>query len=264
MLRLRKKLLDYYATINAAYLHAYAEAGTEFLLQELNIAGSESILEIGFGTGGTLVKVKARNPSVTLVGIDKSDKMLQRAKARLAFCGIKDVTLQKINEDHTFPFGNNTFDKIYVESVLGIQEKEHLELMVSEVFRVLKPGGKLTVNETVWLSQIDISEIEAINAQCRELFGIIQASADYPYSDNWLLLFKHCGFATVEAKRITVSKTPIRYTKAEFYSRFYTRLGKIKAWRPAMTRELRAYEKAMRDIYEDKQYMEGLVFNVCK
>jgi ubiquinone/menaquinone biosynthesis C-methylase UbiE len=50
-------------------------------LELLRARAGESILEIGFGTGHSLVSLaKAVGPKGTVFGLDLSDKMLQRAK----------------------------------------------------------------------------------------------------------------------------------------------------------------------------------------
>ena len=54
-------------------------------LELLRARAGESVLEIGFGTGHSLVALaKAIGPKGTAFGLDLSDKMLQRAKMSLA------------------------------------------------------------------------------------------------------------------------------------------------------------------------------------
>ena len=262
---MKNHLLDYYGKINAHYLHAYSEAGSEFLLQELNVKNNECILEIGFGTGGTLVKIKARSPSVRLFGLDASEIMIKKSLSRLRFCGLSNnITLQKINTDNIFPFYENMFDKIYVESVLGIQEGEQLQLLLSEIHRTLKPNGKLILNETVWLPEITLAEMKSINALCKTAFGIIQANAEYPISKHWLQLFKQSGFSKIELKKIDVSIKSKALNTSELLSKLFSFSGKLKKINPAMIKQMNVYKKAMDNLYKKKQHLEGVLFIASK
>ncbi len=200
---MNNKILNYYGNINAAYLHACAEGGTEFLLQELDTKNNETILELGFGTGATLVKIKAKHPQINLYGLEASELMLQKAISRLKFCGLsKKIQLQKTNTSQRFPYSDSFFDKIYAESVLGIQETEEIDFILTEALRTLKPNGKLIINETIWLPSIEYNEIETINKTCKNTFGIIQANAEYYTTLKWEQLFKRIGFSKTESKAV--------------------------------------------------------------
>jgi ubiquinone/menaquinone biosynthesis C-methylase UbiE len=261
---MRKQILHYYGEIHAPYLHAHGEAGTEFLLEELAAKNNECILEFGFGTGATLVKIKARQPMVNLYGLDRAETMLQKAGARLHFCGLLNVTLQKADPGNTFPFADNMFDKIYAESVLGIQDGTNLELILLEMRRILKPNGRIVLNETVWLPAISHAEIKKINDRCKAVFGIIQANADYPNTSHWLQLIHKTGFSNAYAKPIVPVKKTRRFKMPELLSSLYTFFGKLKKINSARRKEMSGYEKNMNSIYENKQYMEGVLFVAFK
>lgn len=261
---MNKELLRYYEKIHATYLHAYSEAGTEFLLQELCVKDNEHVLEIGFGTGGTLVKMRARHSSLKLCGIEQSAEMLHTASSRLKFCGIRDVNLHWLTSNSVLPFTEGLFDKIYAESVLGIQKGKEPEFLLREIHRVLKPGGRVILNETVWLPEISQLEIETINTSCEKLFGIIQSSSEYPNSKHWLQLLKTCGFSQVESKCINPIKKKTIITLPELLSNAYTFIGKLKKLNPSLLKESRAFEKNMGILFTDKQYMEGILFSALK
>ena len=171
----RNDILSYYCNTNTGFLHSHGESATNLLLDRLHPQNFEKILEVGMGTGSTLVKIASRNKRIDLFGVEKSEYMLNKTKQRLRICGIPDrIKLHKIDEDGQYPFDNNFFNKIYGESVLAIQEDFELETTVAEIARVLEPGGLLVLNETIWLSSISFEEIEKINNYCKEKFGIIQ------------------------------------------------------------------------------------------
>jgi ubiquinone/menaquinone biosynthesis C-methylase UbiE len=186
-------ILSYLGKVNASYLHANGRPATSALIQHLNCRPYEHILEIGHGTGATLILLKSKYRKTKFTGIDRSEIMYQKAKNRLRFCGIKDIPLLRTNS-LSIPFPNNTFDKIYLESVLGIQERNDLKSMLKEIKRVLKPHGRLVMNETIWLESTSLSRINSINQNCKSEFEIIQANSKYPYLSDWKLLIQEIGF----------------------------------------------------------------------
>ncbi len=160
-------ILDFYAETNAAYLHARGEAATEKLVALVNGQPGEKILEIGFGTASTLVHMAVAFPKTVFYGVDISPLMYKKAMARLRFCGLeKRCTLHKVQPGERLPFEDGFFDKIYVESVLGMQPGEQLAFAVEEIGRLLKPGGMLILNETIWLDHTTPGEMQAFNRAC--------------------------------------------------------------------------------------------------
>lgn len=265
----QKNFLDHLGRRNAGFLHAYGEAGTEKLLQLIEFNNGESILEVGFGTGTTLVKIAAAGKNVKLHGIERSEIMLKKAKARIRFSGFRNnIFLAKLEPNQQFPFENNFFDKIIIESVLAIQDDDTLYFMLSEIRRVLKPAGKFYLNETVWLSSITPAEIERINSYCKNKFGIVQSNGTYKYRDGWKQLLQENGFTVLEMKsiqEIEVRNKKSRFNVNQSLSKAYSFLGKIMGKLSAgLKRESKFYKEAMKNIFEDKQYLEGIIIVALK
>lgn len=100
------------------------------------------VLELGVGTGATF----AHYPKLSsLTGLDLSEKMLEKARARadaLPFLvELWQTDFQRI------PFGDGSFDT--VSSSLGLCGIPDPALLFSEIRRVLRPGGRLLALEHV-------------------------------------------------------------------------------------------------------------------
>lgn len=176
------QLLEYLAITHQPYLHAKGEIATEYLIQWLDCQPNEKVLEFGIGTGGTLVKVVSRYRNTQFFWVDFSEKMLEKSTDRLKFCQLYDlVELKKTDGKSLNGFTDGFFDKIYVESVLGIQDDEALRGILLEFHRILKPNGKLVLNETLWLESTKRETIVQFNEFAKKSFGIIQANDTYPY-----------------------------------------------------------------------------------
>ena len=74
---------------------------------------------------------------------------MARRRLRLAGLG-KRSSVQPVKPGERLPFGDATYDRIYTESVLGFQDEAGTEALLSEICRVLKPGGRFVANEAIW------------------------------------------------------------------------------------------------------------------
>jgi SAM-dependent methyltransferase len=96
-------------------------------------------LELGCGTGVFLEKTAPSG--ATIHGLDLSEDLLAKARDRMA--GVANVQLDRGNAE-AMPYPDRHFDAVYGSSVL-----HHLDVgaALREVFRVLKPGGRIVFAE---------------------------------------------------------------------------------------------------------------------
>ena len=90
-------------------------------LELLRARAGESVLEIGFGTGHSLVALaKAVGPKSTVFGLDLSDKMLQRAKVNLAKLNLLERVRLRCADATQLPYEANSLDASVHELYAGI------------------------------------------------------------------------------------------------------------------------------------------------
>ena len=262
---MQKEILNYFGKTHAQYIHAKGEIGTIVLIQVLNCQPNEDILEIGFGTGTTLVQLYSSNKTTRFYGLEQSTLMYRKAKARLKFSLIgESVKLSLMETKNQIPFKTNSFDKIYLESVLGIQEGMDLVDLLKEIKRVLRNDGILVMNETIWLDSTGLNDIHHINEFCKSSFGIIQSTSKYPYLKNWMDMLTDLNFTCESITKLNEVRDDI---KSEFkfpyvlLSSTFTTMGKIKsALVPSMRKQKENYIRKTKQIYPDnKQLMEGII-----
>ncbi len=243
-------ILDHYARLHTPYLHARGRLGTHVCLRELTLLPGENVLEIGFGTGQTLVEIAARHPGVRLFGVEKSALMRSVAQKRLRFSGVRGIALAPVAEPSGLPFADAFFDKVYCESVLAILPEAGFKTLLAEIRRVLRPGGLFVCNETVWRDGVSAETIRDINRQCVEWFGIPQASAHPAYLDEWRAGFENAGFQLQKTIRLEGLRIPLKpdVHPALLRSSLFSKWGRVRAlFQPAVRRwrtELHAREQA--------------------
>ncbi len=111
---------------NAAYVHGLAGGVLELLAPQ----PGERILDLGCGDGQLTTKLIAAGAEVT--GVDSSESMAEAARAR----GVNVVVASM----ESLPLPDNSFDAAFSNAALH-WVKNH-EAMLTEVNRVLRPGGR--------------------------------------------------------------------------------------------------------------------------
>ena len=96
-----------------------------------------NVLDVACGTGDMIVILMERGCTVT--GVDISEEMLEVARLK-----VKGARLMVADAEH-LPFEDSIFDS--VTCAFGVRNFVHLEQGLSEMLRVLKPGGKMVVLE---------------------------------------------------------------------------------------------------------------------
>ena len=103
-----------------------------------------SILDVACGTGDLALSLARLRPH-RIVGIDISEKMLEIGRQKISRKGQEPVIrLQQGDAEH-IPFPDNTFDAVTV--AFGVRNFDDLGLGLSEMRRVLRPGGCMLILE---------------------------------------------------------------------------------------------------------------------
>ena len=115
-------------------------------LQKLDVKAGEKILEIGFGTGGSLVfLVQLAGTTGKVYGVDLSPGMFRVAQSKLKKNGmLSRVELQCADAVH-LPYPENSFDAVFMSFVLELFDTPELPLVLRECKRVLRDDGRICV-----------------------------------------------------------------------------------------------------------------------
>lgn len=111
------------------------------LLKEIQ---PKQILDIATGTGDFAIEALKLNPD-HVTGVDISEGMLNVGREKLKKRKLDDKITLTSGDSENLPFEDNKFDAIIV--AFGVRNFENLEKGLSEMFRVLRPGGKVVVLE---------------------------------------------------------------------------------------------------------------------
>ena len=111
------------------------------VLESLAATAGETVLDVGCGNARDMLPILQAGAGI--VGVDLSAGMIQQARLELAAAGYPDVELE-IGDATRLRFAAESFDKILCSEV--IEHIPNTDDAISEMYRVLKPGGRLIVS----------------------------------------------------------------------------------------------------------------------
>lgn len=104
----------------------------------------KTILDIATGTGDLAIAM-AKATDAKITGFDLSAGMLEVGKRKIAEENLQDRIEMIQGDAEKMPFADDSFDVITV--AFGVRNFENLKKGLDDIYRVLKPGGKLIILE---------------------------------------------------------------------------------------------------------------------
>lgn len=104
------------------------------------------ILDVATGTGDVALEIAMRTPeSVKVTGADFCREMVELGAVKVAASPYADRIDLKVAPCEDLPFANNTFDSVTI--AFGIRNVVDRKLGLAEMWRVLRPGGRMIILE---------------------------------------------------------------------------------------------------------------------
>jgi ubiquinone/menaquinone biosynthesis C-methylase UbiE len=115
-------------------------------VERLALSGGANVLDVGCGTGASaLPAAEAVGPNGFVIGVDLSSRLLDRARAKATARGFTNVDF-RLADMTSLGYPDSRFDAVV--SVFSIFFVPDMEGLVRELWRMVRPGGKLAV--TTW------------------------------------------------------------------------------------------------------------------
>jgi demethylmenaquinone methyltransferase/2-methoxy-6-polyprenyl-1,4-benzoquinol methylase len=147
----KEQVADMFDNISARYdfLNHFLSLGIDKLWRKkaiklLKKTEPKDILDIATGTGDFAIESLKLDPT-SVTGVDISNGMLEKGKEKMLKKGHDKIITLQYGDSENLPFDDASFDAITVG--FGVRNFENLEKGLSEMKRVLRPGGVLSVLE---------------------------------------------------------------------------------------------------------------------
>lgn len=180
--------LDFLAKLGIGGAHPGGLSLTKRILSREKINHEMTVLDAGCGTGQTSAFL-AKEYKCHVTAIDQSSLMLQKAKSRFMFEGLRINVFQGNIE--SLPFRDNSFDYVFSESVLAFTNHSKA---IFECKRVLKPKGVLLAIEMVLEKPLLTIELNEIT----QFYGMNRILTVH----EWHALYKKANFDDIKGMKV--------------------------------------------------------------
>ena len=170
------------------------------------------VMDIATGTGDLAIAMAKRIDDVRIMGVDLSEERLRVAHGKVLKLGMAErISLTKGDAENLDMVASESVDAVTV--AFGVRNFENLEQGLGELYRTLKPGGKLIVLEfsiprnklVKWVyaqySHRLLPRIGAMISKDRKAYDYLPDSVEeFPSPERFSAMLLGVGFADVKAK----------------------------------------------------------------
>jgi demethylmenaquinone methyltransferase/2-methoxy-6-polyprenyl-1,4-benzoquinol methylase len=183
-------------------------------LQELKSLHPQTMLDVATGTADVAILTQRILRPRHITGIDISPGMLALGRKKVEQLKLTESITLESGDSEQLRFEDNHFDAITV--AFGVRNFQHLSRGLQEMYRVLRPGGKLVVLEFSRPTGIGVKQfygfymkfaapaagkLLAKNQQAYEyLNNSVQA---FPEGDKFLDILRAAGFSKTYLKKLS-------------------------------------------------------------
>lgn len=182
-------------------------------VKELKEIQPQRILDIATGTGDFALALLKLNPK-EVVGVDISQGMLDVGIEKMKKKGVDHIVKMKIGDSENLPFDDASFDALTVG--FGVRNYENLEQGLTDMLRVLRPGGKAIILEFSKPKAFPMKQMfgfyskkiipfigKNISKDERAYAYLPESVEAFPEGKNFTAILEKVGYTKVDAKPVS-------------------------------------------------------------
>lgn len=183
-------------------------------IRSLRLTGRERVLDLCTGTADlAIAAVRAQPSAARVVGVDFSGAMLRVGAGKLRRDRLDDRIAMVQGDATRIPLGDASVDAVTIG--FGIRNVEHVEVACSELYRVLKPGGRLAILEFAvpdvpvfsgfyaWYVSRVLPQIGRALSRNDSAYAYLPASIDaFATPEEFVNILRQAGFSAISPVRL--------------------------------------------------------------
>jgi demethylmenaquinone methyltransferase/2-methoxy-6-polyprenyl-1,4-benzoquinol methylase len=171
------------------------------------------ILDIATGTGDFAIEALALNPD-KVIGVDISEGMLEVGRKKMKKRGLDDRIELQQGDSEGLKFEDNKFDAVIVS--FGVRNFENLDKGLEDMYRVLRPGGKVVILEFSRPKSFPFKQIynfyfksilpkigKVVSKDSSAYTYLPESVAAFPDGEDFLAHMRDIGFNNIQCKPLT-------------------------------------------------------------
>lgn len=209
-----EKIYDRYDFMNSVISFRRHRAWRRSVMKKMQVQPGDTALDVCCGTGDwSFSLAKAVGPKGQVTGLDFSKNMLSVAEKKNTEKSIDQLSFTWGNAME-LPFEDNSFD--FVTIGFGLRNVPDYLQVLKEMYRVVKPGGKVVCLETSQPTMFGFKQVYyfyfkrimpvlgKLLAKSYDEYSWLQESAkDFPGKKELRALFQQAGLTNVKIKTYT-------------------------------------------------------------
>ncbi|MBI5056374.1 MAG: arsenite methyltransferase [Nitrospirae bacterium] len=169
-----------------------------------NLKKGETVLDLGAGAGFDCFLAASKVGSKgKVIGVDMTPEMIEKARDNAKKNGVKNVEF-RLGEIENLPLADNSVDVAISNCVINLSADK--QRVFQEIFRVLKPGGRIAVSDMALLKKLPDKIEKSMEAYAGCIAGAILV-------DEYNKIVKKAGFRDVKVAKKSYSLYPASYTE---------------------------------------------------
>ena len=195
-------------------------------IKQLEPFAPQNILDIATGTGDfAILSAKMLQPK-QLIGADISVGMMEIGKRKVAAAHLDDIVSFQKEDCLALSFADHSFDA--VTAAFGIRNFQDLDSGLKEIYRVLKPGGHLSIVELTQPVSFPMKQLFKVYSHTllpfygkllskdknayKYLTSTIEA---FPQGEQMVEILQKAGFSNATFKRLTLGVCTMYFAEKE-------------------------------------------------
>ncbi len=189
-------------------------------IEHLVASQPKMVLDVATGTADLALAIAKTIGASEVEGIDISNEMLNVGREKVKKAGLERVIRLNEGDSEKIPFADNNFDAVSV--AYGVRNFEHLEQGLSEMYRVLKPNGRVVVLEFSRPTAFPLKQLfnfyfknilpligRLTSRDSRAYSYLYESVQTFPDGENFVKLLEKVGFRNAQCKPLTFGVTSI-------------------------------------------------------